>query len=79
MTFPLVLIQCGETDGTQLRVGKLNEGHEYKFRVRAINRQGQSGNLESREPIVAKNPFDEPDAPTDVTPVDWDKDHVDLE
>ncbi|CAJ0936429.1 unnamed protein product, partial [Mesorhabditis belari] len=50
--------------GTQLKVGKLNEGHEYKFR--------------SRDSIVAKNPFDEPDPPTDVTPVDWDKDHVDL-
>ncbi|CAJ0936046.1 unnamed protein product, partial [Mesorhabditis belari] len=71
-------VPCGETDGTQLKVGKLNEGHEYKFRVRAVNRQGQSGNLESRDSIVAKNPFDEPDPPTDVTPVDWDKDHVDL-
>ncbi|CAJ0587388.1 unnamed protein product, partial [Mesorhabditis spiculigera] len=74
-------VPCGETSGqdTQLKVGKLNEGHEYKFRVRAVNRQGQSGNLESPYPITAKNPFDEPDPPTDVKAVDWDKDHVDLQ
>lgn len=60
-------------------MGKLNEGHEYKFRVKAVNRQGTSAPLQTDHAIVAKNPFDEPGAPTDVTPVDWDKDHVDLE
>ncbi|KAJ1363943.1 Twitchin [Parelaphostrongylus tenuis] len=72
-------IPCGETADTTLRVGKLNEGHEYKFRVKAVNRQGVSAPLQTDHAIVAKNPFDEPGAPTDVTPVDWDKDHVDLE
>ncbi|KJH43663.1 fibronectin type III domain protein [Dictyocaulus viviparus] len=72
-------VPCGETDDTNLKVGKLNEGHEYKFRVKAVNRQGVSSPLEMDHAIVAKNPFDEPGAPTDVTPVDWDKDHVDLE
>ncbi|PAV56317.1 hypothetical protein WR25_15732 isoform E [Diploscapter pachys] len=72
-------VPCGETSDTSLHVSKLNEGHQYKFRVRAANRQGQSDNLTSDEPITAKNPFDEPGAPQDVKPVDWDKDHVDLE
>lgn len=72
-------VPCGESSGTSFKVGKLNEGHEYKFRVKAINRQGQSEPLNTKEAIVAKNPFDTPDAPSDVTPVDWDKDHVDLE
>ncbi|VDK40424.1 unnamed protein product, partial [Cylicostephanus goldi] len=72
-------VPCGETADTNLKVGKLNEGHEYKFRVKAVNRQGTSAPLQTDHAIVAKNPFDEPGAPTDVTPVDWDKDHVDLE
>ncbi|KAE9421213.1 hypothetical protein Angca_004091, partial [Angiostrongylus cantonensis] len=72
-------IPCGETADTSLKVGKLNEGHEYKFRVKAVNRQGVSAPLQTDHAIVAKNPFDEPGPPTDVTPVDWDKDHVDLE
>ncbi|XGW29138.1 hypothetical protein V3C99_008720 [Haemonchus contortus] len=72
-------VPCGETADTNLKVGKLNEGHEYKFRVKAVNRQGVSAPLQTDHAIVAKNPYDEPGAPTDVTPVDWDKDHVDLE
>lgn len=71
-------VPCGETSGTSMRVNKLVEGQEYKFRVRAVNRQGQSQPLTSAAPIIAKNPFDEPGKPTDVTPVDWDKDHIDL-
>nr|AZI15635.1 UNC-22 [Auanema rhodensis] len=72
-------VPCGETSDTQLKVGKLNEGHEYKFRVKAVNRQGVSAPLTTDHSILAKNPYDEPDPPTDLTPVDWDKDHVDLE
>ncbi|VDN28526.1 unnamed protein product [Gongylonema pulchrum] len=72
-------VPCGETSDTGLRVNKLVEGKEYKFRVKAVNRQGESQPLTSDYPITAKNPFDEPGAPTDVTAVDWDKDHVDLE
>ncbi len=62
-----------------MKVNKLNPGHEYKFRVTAVNKQGQSKPLTSTHSIIAKNPYDEPGKPTDVTPVDWDKDHVDLE
>ncbi|KHN73749.1 Twitchin [Toxocara canis] len=72
-------VPCGETSDTTLRVNKLVEGQQYKFRVKAVNRQGQSEPLTTVSPITAKNPFDEPGKPTDVTPVDWDKDHVDLE
>lgn len=72
-------VPCGETSDTTLRVNKLVEGQQYKFRVKAVNRQGQSEPLTTLSSITAKNPFDEPGKPTDVTPVDWDKDHVDLE
>ncbi|KAL3982100.1 Fibronectin type III domain family protein [Acanthocheilonema viteae] len=72
-------VPCGETSGTSLRVNKLVEGKEYKFRVKAVNRQGESQPLTSTYPIIAKNPFDEPGKPTNLIAVDWDKDHVDLE
>ncbi|EJW78469.1 hypothetical protein WUBG_10622 [Wuchereria bancrofti] len=72
-------VPCGETSNTSLRVSKLVEGKEYKFRVKAVNRQGESQPLTSTYSIIAKNPFDEPGKPTNLTAVDWDKDYVDLE
>lgn len=72
-------VPCGESSDTTLRVNKLIEGQTYKFRVKAVNRQGQSEPLTTLSSITAKNPYDEPGKPTDVKPVDWDKDHVDLE
>lgn len=35
----------------------LTPGKEYKFRVRALNKEGESNPLESTKPILAKNPF----------------------
>lgn len=35
---------------------RLSHTHEYKFRVRAVNRQGESDWVVTKE-IVAKNPF----------------------
>lgn len=32
-------------------------GHEYKFRVKAVNAEGESDSLDAFEPIIAKNPF----------------------
>uniref|UniRef100_A0A0N5AQN4 non-specific serine/threonine protein kinase n=1 Tax=Syphacia muris TaxID=451379 RepID=A0A0N5AQN4_9BILA len=72
-------LPCGEATDTSLRVTKLVEGQQYMFRVKAVNRQGQSKPLTSSSPVLAKNPYDEPGKPTNVVPVDWDKDHVDLE
>ncbi|KAK6110371.1 Fibronectin type III domain family protein [Brugia pahangi] len=72
-------VPCGETSNTSLRVSKLVEGKEYKFRVKAINRQGESQPLTSTYPIIAKNPFDKPGKPTNFTAVDWGKDYIDLE
>ena len=70
---------CGEPSGTELQVTDLVPGHEYKFRVKAVNRYGDSDPLSSEKPIVAKNPFDEPEKPGTPDVLDWDKDHVDLE
>lgn len=62
-----------------MRVGKLNEGHDYNFRVKAVNRQGESKPLVSDTSITAKNPWDTAGKPQDVEVVDWDKDHMDLQ
>lgn len=57
---------------TQTKIGKLTPNKEYKFRVRAVNKEGESPNLETREKILAKNPFDEPSKPGTPEILDWD-------
>lgn len=72
-------VPCGEAIGTSMRVDHLQEGHDYNFRVRAVNKQGESAPLTTFEAITAKDPFSKPDRPGQPQPTDWDKDHVDLE
>lgn len=52
---------AGTTKGSEceLAVDTLNPDHSYKFRVKAVNRQGESDALETDKPVVAKNPFGE--------------------
>ena len=64
---------------TDLEVNNLTPGKEYKFRVSAINSEGESKPLEAEQSIIAKNPFDEPGPPGHLKATDWDKDHVDLQ
>lgn len=49
----------GKTPADQLEfdVKGLSEGHEYNFRVKAVNEEGESEPLETDKSIVAKNPF----------------------
>lgn len=63
---------------SDIEVTGLTPGKEYKFRVAAVNAEGESKPLETEQTIVAKNPFDEPGAPGHLKATDWDKDHVDL-
>lgn len=35
----------------------LQKGHHYKFRVKAVNAEGESDPLETDSSILAKNPF----------------------
>uniref|UniRef100_A0A3B3QB10 Titin n=1 Tax=Paramormyrops kingsleyae TaxID=1676925 RepID=A0A3B3QB10_9TELE len=48
-----------------LKITKLLEGNEYIFRVIPVNKYGIGEPLES-EPVIAKNPFVTPNAPTAV-------------
>lgn len=72
-------VKCGETKQLKLNVDGLIEGHDYKFRIRAVNNQGESGPLIGpTEPITAKDPFTVPSRPGKPWADDWDVDHVDL-
>ncbi|KAF4532834.1 hypothetical protein B566_EDAN018931 [Ephemera danica] len=72
-------VPVAECSNTNIRVDHLIEGHDYNFRVRAVNKQGESLPLNGQEAITAKDPFGKPDKPSAPEPTDWDKDHVDLE
>jgi len=52
-------VPAGETDGpdTSFKVEGLTPGHKYKFRVKAVNKQGKSDPLTTSQSVEAKNPF----------------------
>ncbi|VVC89475.1 unnamed protein product [Leptidea sinapis] len=72
-------VPAGEVQGTNIRIDHLIEGHDYNFRVRAVNRLGESQPLVGQEPITAKDPYGTPDKPGTPVVKDWDKDHMDIE
>lgn len=47
----------GNAPNTEFEVTGLNPGGEYKFRVTAVNDEGDSEPLESERPIIARNPY----------------------
>ncbi|KAI5726324.1 hypothetical protein M8J76_000791 [Diaphorina citri] len=72
-------IPCGKSTEPEANITGLQEGKPYKFRVRAVNKEGESEDLETDHAIIAKNPFDPPKKPGRPEPKNWDKDFVDLE
>lgn len=46
-----------KTKDPELEVVGLVPGHEYQFRVKAVNKEGESEPLETLAPIIAKDPF----------------------
>ena len=50
-------VPAGRAVGEEADVTGLKEGHKYKFRVKAVNKEGESDDLEAEEAITAKNPF----------------------
>ena len=71
-------MSAGRSDEPEANITGLQEGKKYKFRVKAVNKEGESEELETDQSIVAKNPFDPPSKPGRPELVDWDKDFVDL-
>lgn len=72
-------VPCGETKSTSLQVDGLIEGHDYKFRVCAVNRQGESPYTTGHDTVTAKDPFTKSTKPGTPEVTDWDKDRVDLQ
>lgn len=50
-------VPVGRTDKPEMTVQNLEPGHEYKFRVKAVNNEGESDPLDTELGVVAKNPF----------------------
>lgn len=50
-------IPCGEFPETTGKVIGLSEGHDYKFRIKAVNIYGESLPCVGTDSVVAKNPY----------------------
>lgn len=50
-------IPCGRSNEPEATITGLQEGKPYKFRVKAVNKEGESEPLETEKSIIAKNPF----------------------
>ncbi|RWR99121.1 twitchin-like protein, partial [Dinothrombium tinctorium] len=72
-------VSCGKSTDPFFEMKNLTPDHKYKFRVRAVNKDGESDELETDRAIVAKNPFDTPDAPGQPKATDWDPTFAQLE
>lgn len=73
-------IKAGEVgpDADSFRIDGLTPKKRYKFRVRALNKEGLSDPLETTDVVLAKNPYDEPSKPGKPAIVDYDNKKVDL-
>ena len=61
------------------KIGNLTNGNKYRFRVRAVNKLGESVPCEmSGGDIVIKDPWDAPSQPGKPNILDWGPDHGDL-
>lgn len=64
-------LPVGNTKGLSLDVRNLVEGRRYKFLVRAVNKDGDSPDLETEDFVVAKNAFSPPSQPGKPKPTNW--------
>ncbi|XP_059094392.1 twitchin-like [Tigriopus californicus] len=73
-------ISVAETTGntTNAMIKGLKPGHLYQFEVYAINKEGLSLPIRTRDPIKAENPYNPPSAPRDPEIVDFDNKSVTL-
>lgn len=74
----LRLSSSGKSTELFCNVEGLEEHHEYKFRVRAVNAEGESEPLEGLDTVIAENPFGPPGPPGMPEMTDYDYDHFDF-
>ena len=63
---------------TSYSVKNLTKDQSYKFKISAINEEGESPCLELDHAILARDPFGPPGPPTNVHVEHWDTDHLEL-
>ena len=54
-----IWLPVGSSKDPEMDVQGLIPGHEYQFRVKAVNKEGESEPLETLSSIIAKDPFSE--------------------
>ncbi|KAH9498302.1 hypothetical protein Btru_006487 [Bulinus truncatus] len=74
-------IKSGDVPGEILtyKAEKLNEGNEYKFRVIAVNDEGESQPLESMDTVKPVKPAGKPGIPSNLSVKETGKDFVTVE
>lgn len=72
-------IPCGESTKPECEVTGLAEGHVYKFRVVAVNKNGESEPLEAEDLVTAKDAFGVPSKPGVPQCTAWDSDFAEFE
>lgn len=72
-------IPCGESTKPECDVAGLSEGHVYKFRVVAVNPNGESEPLEADQLVTAKDAFGVPSKPGVPKCTAWDRDFAEFE
>lgn len=72
-------IPCGESTKPECEVQGLAEGHVYKFRVVAVNKNGESEPLEAEDLVTAKDAFGVPSKPGVPQCTAWDSDFAEFE
>lgn len=73
-----IWLPVGRTTEPGMEVSDLTPDHEYEFRVKAVNKEGESEPLVTLAPIVAKDPFSVPGKPGAPEAVDWDAHKIEL-
>lgn len=71
-------LPAGQSKGTSLELKNLVENHSYMFLVRAVNKDGDSPDLETEDFTVAKLPFDVPTRPGKPKASNWGPDWAEV-
>lgn len=48
---------CAKLKDTEAHIDDLQKGHSYQFRVKAVNQEGASDPLSTKDFTLAKNPY----------------------
>lgn len=90
LSLDYIVEKCNESTGiwepvtgiikdNQVHVKNLQPKQLYNFRVKAVNAIGESAPAQTKNAVLAKNPYDPPSAPQDFEITNYDKRSVTFE